>query len=98
MRWPKTAQVVIGAQFGDEGKGKISDYYAAAFGTDGIVARFNGGAQAGHTVVTPDGLRHVFGHIGSGALAGATPERTSRSGLRATIGVITGVKSRVSFW
>ena len=71
MRWPKTAQVVIGAQFGDEGKGKISDYYAAAVGPDGIVARFNGGAQAGHTVVTPDGLRHVFGHIGSGALAGA---------------------------
>ena len=71
MGLPKTAQVVIGAQFGDEGKGKISDYYAAAFGTEGIVARFNGGAQAGHTVVTPDGLRHVFSHIGSGAFAGA---------------------------
>jgi adenylosuccinate synthase len=35
------------------------------------VVRFNGGAQAGHTVVAPGGKRHVFSHIGSGALAGA---------------------------
>lgn len=70
MRQPKTAQVVIGAQFGDEGKGKVSDHYAAEFSSAGIVARFNGGAQAGHTVVTP-GLRHVFSHIGSGAFTGA---------------------------
>jgi adenylosuccinate synthase len=35
------------------------------------VVRFNGGAQAGHTVVTPDGRRHVFSHVGSGAFAGA---------------------------
>jgi adenylosuccinate synthase len=40
-------------------------------GDDGIVVRFNGGAQAGHTVVAPDGRRHVFSHVGSGALAGA---------------------------
>ena len=71
MCQPETAQAVIGAQFGDEGKGKITDDYAAVVGTDGIVIRFNGGAQAGHTVVTPDGLRHVFSHIGSGAFAGA---------------------------
>ena len=70
-RQPKTAQVVIGAQFGDEGKGKISDGYAAALGADSLVARFNGGAQAGHTVVTPDGQRHVFSHVGSGAFADA---------------------------
>ncbi|HCB15329.1 MAG TPA: adenylosuccinate synthase, partial [Gammaproteobacteria bacterium] len=66
-----TAQVVIGAQFGDEGKGRWVDYYAAKNSDDGIVIRFNGGAQAGHTVVTPDGRRHVFSHIGSGAFAGA---------------------------
>ena len=34
--------------------------------------------------------------ISSGALAGATPESTSRSGFSLTIGVSTGVKSRVS--
>ncbi len=67
----KTARVVIGAQFGDEGKGRLTDEYAAQTGGDGIVARFNGGAQAGHTVVAPDGRRHVFSHIGSGALVGA---------------------------
>ncbi|MFO1424222.1 MAG: adenylosuccinate synthetase [Candidatus Competibacteraceae bacterium] len=71
MRWQKTAQAVIGTQFGDEGKGRVTDYYAAEVGGDGIVIRFNGGAQAGHTVVTPDGLRHVFSHVGSGAFAGA---------------------------
>lgn len=65
----KTADVVIGANFGDEGKGLMTDYYAAK--SDSIVVRFNGGAQAGHTVVTPDGQRHVFSHIGSGSFAGA---------------------------
>lgn len=68
----RTAQVVIGAQFGDEGKGRWVDYHAAKIRGDGVVVRFNGGAQAGHTVVTPDGRRHVFSHVGSGAFAGAT--------------------------
>lgn len=36
----------------------------------GMVVRFNGGAQAGHTVVTPDGKRHVFRHFGSGSFCG----------------------------
>ena len=65
----KTADVVIGANFGDEGKGLMTDYYAAK--ADSVVVRFNGGAQAGHTVVTPDNKRHVFSHIGSGSFAGA---------------------------
>jgi len=66
----RTAIAVIGAGYGDEGKGLMTDYHAAG-GPDAIVVRFNGGAQAGHTVVTPDGLRHVFSHFGSGTLAGA---------------------------
>ena len=68
---PAIAQVVIGAQFGDEGKGRLIDAYAAPLGSQALVIRFNGGAQAGHTVVTPEGMRHVFSHIGSGALVGA---------------------------
>lgn len=67
----RTAKAVIGANYGDEGKGLMTDYHVAPAGQDGIVVRFNGGAQAGHTVTTPDGKRHVFSHIGSGALAGA---------------------------
>lgn len=58
------ARIVIGANFGDEGKGLVTDYLCAQGA--GIVVRFNGGANAGHTVVTPDGERHVFRHFGSG--------------------------------
>ncbi len=42
MPWQKTARAVIGAQFGDEGKGRLTDYYAAEVGGDGIVIRCNG--------------------------------------------------------
>ncbi len=64
------AKVVIGANYGDEGKGLITDYLSAKYGAD-FVIRFNGGAQAGHTVVTPAGIRHVFSHFSSGTFAGA---------------------------
>ncbi|HYR11216.1 MAG TPA: adenylosuccinate synthetase [Longimicrobium sp.] len=68
----KQARVVIGASFGDEGKGLMTDYFARAQGGRGtLVARFNGGAQAGHTVVVDAGTRHVFSHFGAGTLAGA---------------------------
>lgn len=62
------ARAVIGSSFGDEGKGMMVDYLCQTGG--GVVVRFNGGSQAGHTVVTPEGLRHVFGHFGSGTLYG----------------------------
>lgn len=64
------AKAVIGAAFGDEGKGLMTDYFASQ-NDDTIVVRYNGGCQAGHTVQTPQGTRHVFGHFGAGTLAGA---------------------------
>lgn len=64
------AQAVIGAAYGDEGKGLMVDRLAAAT-KDAVVVRSNGGAQAGHTVVSPKGERHVFHHVGSGTFAGA---------------------------
>jgi len=67
----KSATVIIGAGFGDEGKGLLTDWAAAPFGADALVVRFNGGAQAGHTVVLPDGRRHVHSHFGSGTLSRA---------------------------
>ena len=67
----KTAQVVIGANYGDEGKGLITDFLASATAKP-LVIRHNSSAQAGHTVVTPNGRRHVFHHVGSGAFAGAS--------------------------
>lgn len=64
------AQAVIGAAYGDEGKGLMVDRLAAAT-QNAVVVRSNGGAQAGHTVVSPNGQRHVFHHVGSGTFAGA---------------------------
>lgn len=46
------ATVIIGAQWGDEGKGKIIDYLA---GNSQLIVRFNGGNNAGHTVVNKFG-------------------------------------------
>lgn len=71
----EVAKAVIGAGYGDEGKGLMTDYHAAAGAS--TVVRSNGGAQAGHTVTTTTGFRHVFHHIGSGALAGV-PTHLSR--------------------
>lgn len=58
------SSVIVGAQWGDEGKGKIVDYYAG--GAD-YVARFNGGSNAGHTVVV-DGKTYKFHLLPSGVL------------------------------
>lgn len=63
------ARAVIGANFGDEGKGLVVDWLCATQGA-GIVVRYNGGSQAGHTVVIPGGTRHVFSHFGSGTFLG----------------------------
>lgn len=62
------AIVVIGSAYGDEGKGLMTDYFASHF-EHSLVVRFNGGAQAGHTVTTLE-QRHVFGHVCSNALLG----------------------------
>ena len=39
---------VVGSQWGDEGKGKLVDILAADYD---VCARFNGGSNAGHTIV-----------------------------------------------
>ena len=57
---------VVGLQWGDEGKGKVVDYLAGGFDA---VARFNGGSNAGHTVVI-GAQKHTFHLIPSGALKG----------------------------
>lgn len=59
-------KVVIGANFGDEGKGLMTDYYCSQLESP-LNVRFNGGAQAGHTVVNPDGKRHIFHSVGAGS-------------------------------
>ncbi len=47
------ATIVMGGQWGDEGKGKLTDALAAAAD---VVVRANGGSNAGHTISTPAGV------------------------------------------
>jgi len=61
-----TCVVVVGAQWGDEGKGKLVDVLAE--GAD-FVVRYQGGANAGHTVVTEQG-EFILHQIPSGILHG----------------------------
>lgn len=55
--------IVLGSQWGDEGKGKIVDRLAAE---SDYVARYQGGANAGHTIILPDGRKFVLHLIPSG--------------------------------
>lgn len=59
---------VLGMQFGDEGKGKITDFLGDKFQ---VAVRFNGGNNAGHTVVV-DGRKYKFRLMSSGALRSET--------------------------
>ncbi|MBL7850974.1 MAG: adenylosuccinate synthase [Cyclobacteriaceae bacterium] len=54
--------VLLGLQWGDEGKGKIVDVLAPRYD---VVARFQGGPNAGHTLEF-DGIKHVLHQIPSG--------------------------------
>ncbi len=65
--------VIIGAQWGDEGKGKITDVLAEEAD---VVARFQGGNNAGHTVVVGD-TKHALHLLPSGVL---------RTGVTAVLG------------
>ncbi|MCL4155416.1 UNVERIFIED_CONTAM: hypothetical protein GTU68_056697 [Idotea baltica] len=56
------SDVILGLQWGDEGKGKIVDYLAAKYD---VVARFQGGPNAGHTLEF-DEIKHVLHQVPSG--------------------------------
>ena len=62
----RSAKIVVGLGYGDEGKGLVTDFLCHS-SPKPLVVRFNGGHQAGHTVKTIDGNTHVFSCIGSGA-------------------------------
>ena len=69
---------MVGAQWGDEGKGKVVDYLASSFD---YTARYAGGHNAGHTVIF-NGHRYVLQLIPSGILRGRkeSGDRTGRRG------------------
>jgi adenylosuccinate synthase len=62
------ATVIVGAQWGDEGKGKIVDLLARE---SDVVCRYQGGPNAGHTIVT-GGQTYKLHHMPSGILSPGT--------------------------
>jgi adenylosuccinate synthase len=54
--------IVTDLGYGDAGKGTVVDWLCSPQGGGPVhtVVRFNGGAQAGHNVVTTDGRQHTF--------------------------------------
>jgi adenylosuccinate synthase len=60
------AYIVLDLGFGDSGKGLLTDFLVRHTGAT-IVVRHNGGAQAGHNVVTAKGAHHTFAQFGAGS-------------------------------
>jgi adenylosuccinate synthase len=77
MRWDRRAIILAGLGYGDEGKGTWTDFLARTEPVHTVV-RFNGGAQAGHNVVAPDGRHHTFAQFGSGTLVRGVNTHLSR--------------------
>lgn len=70
----KDIKIVIGSNFGDEGKGLMTHYFTTEAFTQNknpIVVFHNGTAQRGHTVDYTKDFRHIFHHFGSGTIDGA---------------------------
>jgi len=79
---------VAGLGFGDEGKGKTVDYLVRRFSIRNVV-RYNGGAQAAHNVVSPEGVYHCFSQFGSGTLVPGVRTLLSRYMLVNPLSVMT---------
>lgn len=69
--------IVVGLAYGDEGKGATTDALVRHNKAD-LVVRYNGGAQAAHNVITPDGLHHTFCQFGSGTFVPGVKTHLSR--------------------
>jgi adenylosuccinate synthase len=59
--------VVIGLQYGDEGKGRVTGFFANDYEW---AVRFNGGPNAGHTVYDTAGKQHKLHHLPAGSVFG----------------------------
>lgn len=71
------AIVIADLGFGDAGKGTITDFLARRLSAHTVV-RYNGGPQAAHNVVTPNGRHHTFSQFGSGMFLRWTTTLLSR--------------------
>lgn len=61
----RVVSIIIDLGFGDSGKGLLTDWLTRREGAS-LVVRYNGGAQAGHNVLTPEGRHHTFAQFGAG--------------------------------
>jgi len=64
----RLALQVVDLCFGDSGKGTMVDFLVRRHAAT-LVVRFNGGPQAGHNVVLPDGRHHTFAQFGAGTFS-----------------------------
>lgn len=106
MREDREAILVVGMGDGDESKGAWVDYLARTKPVHTVV-RFNGGAQAGHNVVTPDGRHHTFAQFGSASFVPGVrthlsrymlvnPERITHEALQLRAAGVTDAIDRLS--
>ncbi len=72
--------IVVDLGYGDAGKGTVVDWLCSRGGAEPVraVIRFNGGAQAGHNVITEDGRHHTFAQFGSGTFTPGVRTHLSR--------------------
>ena len=99
-------QIIVGAQWGDEGKGRIVDWFAAAADYS---ARYNGGDNAGHTVTVgerifklhliPSGIIHpqVTGVLGNGMVINPRTLFDEMETLRKMGILLTPERLRISY-
>jgi len=80
--------VVVGAQWGDEGKGKLIDVFAA---NADFVVRYQGGANAGHTLVV-NGVKTVLHLVPSGVLHPDTTCVITSGVVIDVFGILTEIK------
>jgi adenylosuccinate synthase len=72
--------IVVDLGYGDAGKGTVVDWLCSRPGSRPVrtVVRFNGGAQAAHNVVMPDGRQHAFAQFGAGTFTPGVRTHLSR--------------------
>lgn len=74
------ATITVDLSYGDAGKGTTVEYLAAT-SESAVVIRHNGGSQAEHNIVTPDGQHHTFSQFGAASFLPDVPTHLSRDML-----------------
>lgn len=74
------ATIMTDLSYGDAGKGTTTEYLANNSSSAAVI-RFNGGGQAEHNIVTPDGRHHTFSQFGAGSFLPGVATHLSRDML-----------------